>query len=1094
MRKTDNLMSSYRRYFLLAVAFMMSVTIAVGQVTTSGMNGKITGTNGESLPGATVVAVHVPSGTQYGAITDIDGNFRLVNLRIGGPYTLTVSFVGYKSSSKTDIYLNLGQTQALNFVMNEETSQLSGIEVVASKNALIDGNRTGASTNISTELIESLPSINRSITDFTRLNPLANGNSFASSDGRYNNITVDGANLNNNFGLSTKPLPGGDAQPISLDAIDEISVNIAPFDIRQSNFTGANITAVTRSGDNTFKGSAYSYYRDKSFNGKKVEDNTLSLTDQSTLGYGVRIGGPIIKNKLFFFANVERETSSYPGIAWEPSTDGVGDADNFISRTSVTDLQSMKDSLIKKYGYDPGDYQGFGNFESKNYKLLAKIDWNIDKHNRFTLRYNYVNSTNDQQVNPTSAPGTRSTFGRIGEKSMSFSNANYGFLNTVGSISAELNSVWTKTANKLLITYTKIRDTRSSNSADFPFVDIYKDGDPYMSFGYELFTKDNDVRNNVLTFTDNFNYYLNKHTLTFGASYEFLYFGNSYKRYGTSYYRYASMVDFYNNAAPTTFGITYPYGDGDGYAELNFGNLSVYGQDEIQVNNKLRLTAGLRLEMPTYLDNPSPNPAIEELEFKNLDDEALTIDVGNWPKAKVSVSPRVSFNYDAKGDKTLQIRGGTGIFSGRLPFVWFTNQPSNSGVLQNTVEITKAYQLSAISFSPDPFYNLRLDSLFSATPSSKAPGAIAVVDKDFVMPQVWRNNLAVDYQLPWQNMVLTLEGIFTKDIKAIVQYNANLSATDTTFQGADNRVRYLSNRINSGISSAMVLSNAKNGGYAYSLTVQLSKSTSKGLYGFIAYTYSGAKDLTANPGSTASSAWGSNPSYVNQNDPGLSFSQFNVPSRVVASLSYRKEYLNHLGTTVSLFFSGSSQGRLDYIYSNDMNGDGNAADLMFIPKDESEIQFADITKKDDEGNVVVVFSAAEQMEAFWKYVDQDKYLNNHKGEYAERYGVLMPWLNRWDIRILQDVFTNIGKSKHSLQISLDLLNFGNLLSSNWGVAKKQVLGTYDITLLKYSKADNNGAPVYQMNYTGSSLPSETFVPVLSTTSTWGAQIGLRYTF
>ncbi len=1077
---------------------MLSAVYLQAQVTTSGMNGKVYAKANESLPGATVVAVHTPSGTQYATLTDVNGYYHLDNMRVGGPYTLNVSFVGYKTSRNENITLNLGQTLQFNVNLTEESAQLTGVSIIGQRNTMIDGNRTGASINLGTQQIQALPSISRSITDFTRLSPQSNGSSFAGMDGRYNNITIDGANFNNNFGLSTKSLPGGDAQPISLDAIEEINVNVAPYDIRQSNFTGANVNAVTRSGDNTWKGSVYSYYRDKSFNGKKVEDQTLTLSNQSTTSYGVRFGGPVIKNKLFFFGNAEREKSSFPGIPWQPSTDGVGNAAASISRTSVADLETMHNYLLNTYGYEAGSYQNFGNFASENYKLLARIDWNINRNNKFTVRYNYVKSTNDQQVNATSAPGTRSTYGRIGEKSMAFSNANYGFLNTVGSITAELNSVLNKASNKVLFAYTKIRDTRNSNSADFPFVDIYKGGDPYMSFGYELFTKDNDVINNVMTFTDNLSFYLGKHTVTVGASFDKLYFGNSYKRYGTSYYRYASMDDFMTGKAPTTFGITYPYGGGDGYAKLNFGYAAVYGQDEYRADDNLKITAGVRFELPVYLDKVDGNPAISALSFKDPDGNDLKIDVGSWPKSKISVSPRLGFNWDAIGDKSLQVRGGTGIFTGRLPFVWFTNQPTNSGVLQNTVEITKSYQLSALLFNTDPFHyvtgSAAIDSLFPSTPSSKAPGSIAVVDKNFKMPQVWRTNLAVDIQLSWLGFVLTLEGIYSRDVNAIVQYNANLKATDTTFLGPDKRDRYLSSKINSAISSAMVLTNAKGKGFSYSLTAQLTKPFTKGLSGFIAYTYTGAKDLTANPGSAAQSAWASNPAVANQNTPGLSYSQFAVPGRLVGSLTYRKEYLKHLGTTVSVYYQGSSQGRLDYIYSNDMNGDGNAADLMYIPKDESEIKFVDITGKNSEGVTVVLFSAADQNTAFWKYVDQDKYLKNHKGEYAERYGVAMPWLNRFDVKILQDIFTTYGATKHTLQISLDLLNIGNLLSSKWGVGQRQALGSYDIALLKYIKTGSDGIPTFSMNYTGSALPTSTYVPILATTSTWGAQLGIRYSF
>jgi hypothetical protein len=1089
---------------LLLFGLLFFGSMMYAQVTTSGISGKIYGADKATLPGATVVAVHVPSGTQYATLTDAEGYFRLPNMKAGGPYTLTVTYVGYSTFTKDDITLSLGQTITFNPTLTEEAAALSGVVITAGvKNALIDGNRTGASTNINVQQIQNLPSINRSITDFTKLTPQSNGSSFGGMDGRYNNITIDGANFNNNFGLSTKALPGGDAQPISLDAIEEINVNIAPYDIRQSNFTGANINAITRSGDNTWKGSVYTYVRGKSFYGNKVEDQTFSLSDQTFNSYGFRVGGPIIKDKLFVFLNAEKEKSSFPGIPWQPSDPENGiepDAAKSISRTTVTDLASMHDYLLSTYGYEAGSYQNFGNFASDNVKFLGRIDWNINKHNKFTTRYNYVKSTNDQQVNATSAPGTRSTFGRIGEKSMAYSNANYGLLNTVASITAELNSTWSSTANKLLFTYTKIQDTRSSNSADFPFVDIYKDGDPYMSFGYELFTKDNDVINNVLTFTDNFNYFLGKHTFTAGASFDKLYFGNSYKRYGTSYYRYASMEDFMSGAAPTTFGLTYPYGGGNGYAELNFGYASLYGQDEYQATDNLKLTGGIRLELPIYINNLEPTPSITALTFNDLNGNPITLDAGAWPKSKVTVSPRFGFNWDAKGDKSIQVRGGTGIFTGRLPFVWFTNQPTNSGTLQNTVEITKAADLTDLTFNKDPFYHLSNTTLFPPTPSSAAPGSIAVVGQEFKMPQVWRSNLASDFKLPWWNMIMTVEGIYSKDINAVIQYNANQTISDSTFMGPDKRVRFFANatgtvpsrRVNSAISNAMVLTNAKEG-YAYSFTVQLAKPLANGFSGMIAYTYSGAKDRTSNPGSAASSAWSSNPAIISQNDPGVSYSKFAVPNRIVGSITYRKEYLNHLATSVSVLYQGSSQDRLDYIYSNDMNGDGNASDLMYIPKDASEIIFDDITKKVDGVNVVV-FSADDQNTAFWKYVEQDSYLSKHKGEYAERYAVLMPWVNRFDVKILQDVFTKFGETRHSLQISLDLLNIGNLLSSNWGIYRKQALGTYDITLLKYSKTDSDGVPHYQMNYTGSALPTSTYTPVLNTTSTWGAQLGIRYTF
>ncbi len=1101
MRKKDHFISKALKLFMFVASFLMISSVTMAQVTTAGMNGRIASAAGESLPGATVIAVHTPSGTQYGTTTDMEGYYRIPNMRVGGPYTVTVSYVGFQTVSSNDITLNLGQTFNFSVVLTEESASIQGVEVVSSRSDLFDGNRTGAATNLNNQTISVMPTINRSINDFTRLSPQAGGNnSFASRDGRYNNITIDGANFNNNFGLNTNSnLPGGDAQPISLDAIEEISVNVAPFDIRQSNFTGANINAITRSGTNSFTGSAYMLFRDETFNGKYIGEDrrdTLTRSDNTINTVGVRVGGPILKDKLFLFANYEYEKRTFPGVQWRPNDSANGiyeDADKFISRTSVEDLQTMSNFLKETYGYDPGKYTGFENFLSKNHKILGRLDWNINKSNKFTFRYNYVTSTNDQETNSTSAPGTRSTFGRIGERSIAFENAMYGFLNTVNSFAAELNTIFgNKAANKFLVTYTKIRDTRDSNSDLFPFVDIYKDGDPYMSFGYELFTFENDVKNNVLTITDNFNYFLGKHTLTFGASYDYLYFGNSYKRYGTSYYRYASMEDFMNGALPTTFGLTYPYeGAGDGYAELNFGYASVYAQDEYQINPDFKLTAGIRLEMPMYYDDLIQNPSVSDsLTFIDLNGNEEKLDIGAYPDPQLLISPRVGFNWDVRGDRTFQLRGGTGIFTGRLPFVWFTNQPTNSGVLQNTVEVSKASEIAAkeLYFNDNPLYHA---SKFGSKPGDIAPGTIAKVDEDFKMPQVWRTNIASDFKLPYYDLIFTIEALYSKDINAVIQRNANQVITDTTFLGVDNRPRFIGqNRVNPGISSAMVLDNDK-GGHATMLTFMLSRPFTRGFFGHIAYTFTASKDLTSNPGSTAFSVWSSNPTVRHQNDPGLSFSQFAVPHRVVGALSYHKEYINHLGTTVSLYYEGAHQGRISYIYSNDMNGDGNAADLMYIPANDNEIIFVDIKNKDG----IVTDDAQSQRDAFWAFVDQDKYLRDNKGSYAERAGALLPWRNRFDVKVLQDIFADFGTTKrYTLQISLDLLNVGNMINSDWGNVQKQILGNYDMSLLKFAGVNDEGKPTYNMNKAGKSFPTSSFTDVLSTTSTWGAQVGLRLIF
>jgi len=1098
-------MKSMLKVYLVLIAFFVVTLSSYSQVTTSGMSGKITDASNESLPGATVVAVHQPSGTQYGTISNSEGRYIIQGMRPGGPYTVEVSFVGYTKASFTGLILSLGDTYSLNPTLVESNISLDDVIITAVRTV----EKTGTSTNISSRQIQSMPTISRSINDFTRTSPYAgSGNSFAGRDGRYNNISIDGAAFNNNFGLSSRNLPGGDAQPISLDAIDEISVNVSPFDIRQSNFTGASINAITKSGDNNLKVSAYTFMRPKSFTGENVGDNVVpNARERSQNTYGLSIGGPIIKNKLFLFVNAELEKEDYPGTEWSASkTDGSdASSEKKISRTTTADLKTVKDYVMDTYNYDPGDYENFGNFASKNHKIMARLDWNINEDHKFTIRFNDVKSTNDVEVNSNSAPNPRGA-ARIGLTSMAFTNSNYNFTNYVRSITGEINSKFSPViSNKLLASYTHIQDTRGSNSAPFPFVDIYKDGAQYMSLGYELFTQNNDVTNNTFNVTNNVTFNLGNHVVTGGVSFDHFYFMNSYLRYALSYYRYASMDDFMNDEAPTAFGLTYGYGGNDAPgAELTFGMGAIYAQDEFAVNNNLKITAGVRFERPFYFDDLAENAGISALTFA----EGQKVDVSKWPSPEVVVLPRAGFNWDIEGDGSMVLRGGTGLFSGLLPFVWYTNQPTNSGVIQNTVEITNASTLASFSFKENWRDQLAAHpNLFPNTPAGTAPGTINIVSPDFQLPKVWRSTLGFDYQLPW-DMTFTAEAMYSKDIKAIVQKNINEKAPAGSFSGNDNRDTWRTNingnyvafannsssntRINTGVSNAMVLSNAKDG-YQYSIMTQLTKKFTNGLAGMVAYTFNGAKDLTSNPGSSANSAWSSNTAINSLNSPGLSYSGFNVPHRVVGSVSYRAEYINHLATTVSLFYSGYNQGRMSFTYSNDMNGDGNTADLMYIPENANDIQFRDITSG---GNVVA--SADAQRDAFWSFVENDKYLSGRKGLYAERFGKMEPWINRFDFKFAQEIFTDFGSSKRgTLHITLDVLNVGNLLNKNWGAYQEFGItnGFDNIQLLKVA-GFQNGQPVYQLNAANVDAfkTNAQFVDDVSTSSTWGMLLGIKLTF
>jgi len=596
------------------------------------------------------------------------------------------------------------------------------------------------------------------------------------------------------------------------------------------------------------------------------------------------------------------------------------------------------------------------------------------------------------------------------------------------------------------------------------------------------------VLNNTFSVTDNLSINLDRHTLTAGLSYSNIFVNNSYIREGTSYYRYASLDDFINNSKPTAFGVTYGYeGQDIEGVKMSFGIASAYIQDEWQIDPKFKLTYGIRAELPLYHNKLVDNPAVAALDFNGY-----KMRLGEWPNSKVQINPRVGFNWDVKGDRSIQLRGGTGIFSGVLPFVWFTNQPTASGTVQSPeIGLVENKLPADFRFNPDFKAQVaKYPSLFPATMSSTLArgAALAEVNKDFKMPQIWRSNLAGDFELPG-NMILTVEALYSKDINAVVQQNKNLPNPQNVFMGVDGRPRWTNRYVNSDVSSAMVLENS-NKGYQAFFTAQLIKNFEYGFSGMVAYTYNVSKDVTSNPGSSAYSAWTSNLDAFNLNNPALGYSNFSVPHRVVGSLSYRIEYARHLATTISVFYNGAASGRSSVAYSNDMNGDGAVSDLIYIPNHKDEITFVDVVGK---------MTAAQQADKFMEYVKGDKYLSKHMGEYAGRFGVVNPWRNRWDVKVLQDVFADFGTDRrYTLQVSLDIVNAANLLSKNWGLYKKSGLANnYNVIMpLTYKGVNHMGQPTYTLNAKDLADfdAKNQLINQVTTGSTWGMQLGIRLLF
>ena len=1084
------------------------------QVTTSSLTGDVKSEKGEPLMGATITATHTPSGTVYSTITNKSGIFNLQGLRIGGPYSVKIDFVGHKSQVVDSIYLQLGEPYSVNAVMETDERELSTVVVTTRGRKATD--KGGMSSVFNNRALTTLPTITRNISDFIRGTPQANGTSFAGRDARFNNITVDGANLNNNFGLSTDPLPGGGNNPVSLDALDEISVTIAPFDVRQGNFTGANIAAITKSGTNNFHASAYTYWQNQNMVGSNVAGVKAANPAFQSKIYGGSIGGPIIKNKLFFFINgeYEKRPPSAAGVTYTP-TGGSGSGN--ISAVPVDSLQKVSD-YVKSKQYDPGVFDNFSSFKNTNHKILAKLDWNINNSNKLTLKYSEFKG--DQDFLPSQSGGINGasstglvTYGpKFSQIAMGFSGIIYSQQDVVRSASIELNSNFhSRFANQFLVTATKITSFKQHPGGQFPFVDIIGssagDKNNFISVGNEPFNANNNkVLNDVYTATDNFTYFAGKHTLTAGLSYEFQKVGNMFMAGSQGYYVYRSVNDFVTDAPPLMFSLTYSLDksqDAIYSANLKIGQLAAYIQDDINVNSNLKVTAGIRIDKPIYPEQPLENPAISALVLRDHEGNPTSYTTGKWPKSTMLFSPRVGFRWDMEGDRKMILRGGTGIFTGRIPFVYLTNIPSNSGMYQFGQLITPTtpgVSLSNFTFNPDhhaynPFYNNTLPAnLFPTTAGTSAPAVFAVTNKNFKFPQIWRTNIGFDKQLgrTWK---LTFEALYTKDINAIYMFNANQKAPDTVVQtGSVSRARYSGTsaairRVNTTVNNAIVLDNTGQGS-SFVFTVQLAKSFSKGLYASLAYNYTFAQDVTANPGSQAASVWSANPTSRTQNDLELAYSNFAVPHRLLGLVSYHFEYLRHLGTTVSLIYDGKSGGTYSYIYNSDLNNDGNTSDLMYIPKnamDPNEIKFQSSFAYPNG----VTYTAAQMAQIFQNYIDQDPYLKKHKGQVAERNGAKLPWVDRLDMKVVQDLFSKIGSTRHTLQFTADIYNVINLINNDWGIRKINTLPNNSPLTVASVTA---GVPTFRLNTFNNAPVTKTFQNNVSTSTTWAIQLGLRYSF
>jgi len=1046
--------------FITLLFLVFGLQLTIGQTTTSSIKGTVKSSDTELLPGATVLAIHTPTGSKYSALTNADGRFNMLNMRVGGPYKVVISFVGFQSQTYNEVYLELGKAFSIDAMLKDESQQLNEVKIVSSKNKVFTSGRTGAETTIGRKELTALPTISRSADDFTRLEPSASGGSFGGRNDQYNSYSLNGAVFNNPFGLDAAT-PGGQtgSQPISLDAIDQIQVATAPYDVTLSGFTGASVNAVTKSGTNEFHGTAYAFFRNQDLTGSKINGEKIFVPSLEQTQAGFSIGGPIVKNKLFFFANYEIDKRSDLGsnvIANDGnSTLGVNE-----SRVLATDLMHVSTEL-GKLGYNTGAYQGFTHNSDSN-KGIVKFDWNINDDHKLAVIYNFLDASKDKPAHPTAIK-------RRGpdNNTMQFQNSGYQINNKLDSFLVELNSKFSETvSNKLQAGYTHFNDFRNPFSTPAPAINIVKDGSAYIIAGHEPFSINNTLDQKVLQITDNLSYVTGNHAFTFGSSFEKYQFKNSFNLtgYGFDIFGDVTLAQFdinisngyYANAiaaAQNTFDTKSSIEPGtDGgwkLAELNVGQLAFYMQDEWSINDDFKLSLGVRVDQPLYFNTSdliqkyidTDNGASRNnstLYYNPQTGANETLISTTLPSDKLLWSPRLGFNWDVKGDKTTQVRGGTGIFTGKLPFVWLGNQ---------------------VSGSDDGFFQ--------------------IMDKDFKWPQVWRSSLGLDHRFE-NNYIATLDMSYNKDINGVHVQNWGLVQPTGVLLGADNRAIY--NSGDKGGNSAYVMTNS-NKGYVFNTSAKLQKTFDNGLFASLAYNYLVSKDVNSIEAEITGDAFAFNPALGNVNDAVLSNSKYGDTHRFIGVASKKWKYGTNdkWATTFSTFFEYAQGGRFNYTYGGDINNDGAFGnDLIYVPT-TNEI-------------ATMIFSGTpteiiQQRAAFDAFIGQDDYLSGRRGQYAERYGALAPWRGKWDVKLMQDYNFKPSSSSNktnTIQFSVDVLNIGNLLNSDWGLV--QVPTT--VQPIGVSVDQTTKIPTYSYNGT----QTKTFNYDASLLSRWQAQFGIRYIF
>ena len=1063
-----------KRFFLLMTLLVCLAVSVMAQVTTSGISGKVT-SNNEEVIGATVTATHRPSGTVYRAVTNIDGRYTIQGMRVGGPYTVEITYVGHKAQIFNNVSLLLGETQNLSCNMQEDAKVLEELVVTGKKG--LNATKTGAATSLTAQQINDIPNISHGIADIARLSPQITTNSqsgsmsFVGTNNRYNSFQIDGVMNNDVFGLTANGSNGGQAgtQPVSMETIDQIQINVSPFDVRQGGFTGGAINAITKSGTNQFHGSAYVFGNNQDLVGRHYKNPDGTYADpyekEKEYLYGFTLGGPIVKDKLFFFANYEHSNKEYPS-QYSYRSEGA----KFDSGIAQSILEAVEDIANKQqYNYSAS----WANTDRyiKSDKLGLKLDWNLNDFNKFAIRWSYVNA---KQLNGLGNIATLNTTDHL-----------YEFQSKTHSLSAELQSRLSPVlSNEARVSWVNVRDKRTSGAAA-PSITVYHVGDGTVNIGNEYSSMANGLDQDIFTVEDNFTWYKGNHTLTFGTHNEFYKFRNLFIQNLYGCYYFDTPDDFFNyyngflaGSADGSLIKNYYYsqantevtGDPRWAAEFGSGQLGFYVQDKWNVSDNFTFTYGLRMDMPLFFDTPAENTPFNEWSAAN----GYHFNTNQKLSSTPMWSPRVGFRWDINNNRKYILRGGAGIFTGRIPFVWLSNNFSNTGIQISSYQASNS---NAIQLLMNP------DSQYLNAENLKASGSqtINVFDKDFKFAQNLRFNLGFDFNL--LDIDWTAEAIYSKNLNDVYYKNLAYAETGQTLSQTtaltwDNRPTYTKVTTGTPFNNIYAMYNTSKG-YTYSLSLQATKRFDFGLDLSASYTFTQSKSISSVTSSVAQSNWRNTHTYRFSNDPELGNSAFNVPHTVKASAFYHFSYgyKKLFTTTIGIVYQGMSGSPYSLIYNGDVNGDnGTSNDLFFIPTDAQidQMEFIATAK----------YSADQQRANLKEWLANTRYVKNHRGEYYKRYADNLPFESHFDLHIAQKIGIQVGKYVHSLELSLNIMNVANLLNKDWGRVYSSGYSSEFMSPVTYNggKFQFLHDADYPLVYPNSYL------------SRWRGQLGLKYTF